>query len=127
MRRKRRDGTYLDQSPVCPMCQTPVEWFYHVGTGKLHGRDADNRDHYPMCPVIVEKRDEYRWLNLIACQSLGGSPTTATFTTKVLTSETDQVALISFFTSFRRWIIRKEMARFMKKDSWVLFARHLER
>ena len=97
MRRKRRDGTYLDQSPVCPMCQTPVEWFYHVGTGKLHGRDADNRDHYPMCPVIVEKRDEYRWLNLIACQSLGGSPTTATFTTKVLTSETDQVALIRFF------------------------------
>ena len=41
---------------VCAMGQTPVEWFYHVSTGKLHGRDADNRDHYPMCPVIVEKR-----------------------------------------------------------------------
>ena len=37
--------------------------------------------------------NEYRVLRLIACQSLEGSPATATFKTSVLTSETDTVAL----------------------------------
>ena len=38
-------------------------------------------------------RNEYRVLRLIACQSLEGSPATAIFKTRVLTSETEAVAL----------------------------------
>jgi len=51
-----KDGTFLDQSPVCPYCDTQVTWTYMIlGRYKLIGRDADGRDHYPVCPVLAEK------------------------------------------------------------------------
>lgn len=50
-----------------------------------------------MCQSNPKIRDillnEYRVLKFIACQSLEGSPATATFKTRILTSGTDTVAL----------------------------------